>query len=334
MTSVRVVRVLWVVTLAALVACLAALPLAAAQATGAADGTIGIRIGDVADDPNQDPRARIYIVDHVPPGGTLTRDVTISNGTDQTQDVDVYAGPAEIDDGVFAVADKGVTSALSSWVDVGPSPVVIDSGQEAVVPVTITVPADAPEGEFYGVVWAAVATGTDSNGITSISRVGVRIYLSVGEGNGPPADFTISDLTAQRGPDGTAAVVAHVNNTGGRAVDLSGSLELTGGPGGLSAPTVESEVATVAPGSDGRVVFELPDSAALPDGPWTAQVQLASGFNSDAKSAQVSFLDGNVDTSDGSLPWPTILGVLAGVVILLAIAAAVVRRLARHRDGT
>lgn len=333
MTTARAVRTLWALVIAAVMATLPAVPLAVAQSPGDASGTIGIRIGDVQDTPNNDPRARIYIVDRVPPGESITREVVITNGTGEAQSVDVYAGPAAIKDGVFAVSDKGEQSPLSSWTDVGTTPILIGSGEEVVVPVTIAVPQDAPEGEFYGVVWAAVATGTDSNGITSISRVGVRIYLSVGEGNGPPADFEISELSAERGADGTAAVVAHVSNTGGRAVDLTGSLDLTDGPGGLKAPTVENQLTTIAPGTDGRVVFELADSASLPDGPWTAQVQLSSGYKNDTMSAEVSFAD-VAETDDGLPAWLTITGVLAGIGILLAIVAVVFRAVARRgREG-
>lgn len=321
MTTVRTLSILWAVAILALVVSVPAAPLVSAQPPDAAGGTIGIRIGDGGVGPAGDPRAQIYIVDHVPPGSELTRELVVTNGTDQTQNVDVYPGPAAIEDGVFVVADKGRTSALTSWTDVGQTPVVIASGEEAVIPVRITVPPDAPEGEFYGVVWAAVATGTDANGITSISRVGVRIYLSVGEGNGPAADFSISELTTERAPDGTAVVVAHVVNTGGRAVDLNGSLDLTDGPGGLSASTVESQVATIAPATEGRVLFELPDSASLPAGPWNARVQLASGFKDDARSETITFPDAGsaVTDPDEGVSWLVMVGAIAAAGFALAL---------------
>ena len=68
-----------------------------------------------------------------------------------------------------------------------------------------------------------------------VSRVGIRLYLSVGPGGSPAADFTIDSLTAVRSPDGQPMVLATVHNTGGRALDMSGTLELSDGPGGLSA---------------------------------------------------------------------------------------------------
>ncbi|WP_163377054.1 hypothetical protein [Dietzia sp. Alg238-R159] len=332
MNTVRTLSALWAVAILALVVTLPGAPLASAQPPDAAGGTIGIRIGDGRVGPDGDPRAQIYIVDHVPPGSELTRELVVTNGTNQTQTVDVYPGPAAIEDGVFVVADKGRTSALTSWTDVGQTPVVIGSGEEAVIPVRITVPPDAPEGEFYGVVWAAVATGTDANGITSISRVGVRIYLSVGEGNGPAADFSISELTTERAPDGTAVVVAHVVNTGGRAVDLNGSLDLTDGPGGLSASTVESQVATIAPATEGRVLFELSDSASLPAGPWNARVQLTSGFKDDARSETVTFPDaGSVVTDpDEGVSWLAMVGAIAAIGLALVLVVVGVRAATRR----
>src|SRR5437762_204087 len=72
-------------------------------------------------------------------------------------------------------------------------------------------------------------------GITQVSRVGIRLYISVGAGGPPAAAFTIDTLTAQRSADGAPTVVAAVQNTGGRALDMNGSMELRNGPGGLSA---------------------------------------------------------------------------------------------------
>ena len=52
---------------------------------------------------------------------------------------------------------------------------------------TIAVPRDAAPGERYGVVWAEVrAAAPAAGGITQVSRVGIRIYLSVGPGGRPP----------------------------------------------------------------------------------------------------------------------------------------------------
>ncbi len=298
-------------------------------AGGALDGSIGIRLVDAPVELKDDPRALRYIIDNLPPGTTITRHVMVSNNTGAPAKIDVYAGAARIADGSFVLEEPGETNALTSWTTVDQPTLELDNGQQAEVAVTIAVPKDAPEVEQYAVIWASHKTpSTDGSGITNESRVGVRVYLSVGPGNGPPADFTISSLTPRRGPDGTASVVASVTNTGGRAIDLFGTLGLSGGPGGLSAGPIDSEAATIAPGEDGGVVIAVPDSAALPAGPWKADVKLESGMVKHDMSETVTFPDKGDGDSVGasqSTSWPLVIGIVA-VLAVIALAAFVVVR--------
>lgn len=309
-----------------------AAPSSADPATSA--GSIGIRLADVAEDLKDDPRANIYITDNVPPGGKVTHHVTVSNNTDSPQTIDVYAGPATLTDGTFAVAERGETNALTSWITVGQANVHLDPGSAVDVPVVIDVPSDAPEVEQYGAVWASLAQ-TAEGGVTQVSRVGVRVYLSVGEGNGPPADFRIDSLAPTRGTDGSALLVAHVQNTGGRAVDISGTMNLSGGPGGLTAEPVNADYATIAPGAEGKVEFVVPNSASLPAGPWQAQVKLESGFNKHDLSASVTFPDRGVGDAVGASGSGWSIGAWVGLaigvlVVVLAFAAYVVRKRRGH----
>ncbi len=308
-----------------------------APAAGAADGSIGIRLVDAPVELKDDPRALRYIIDNLPPGTTITRHVMVSNNTGAPAKIDVYAGSARIADGAFVLEEPGQTNALTSWTTVDRPTLELDNGQQVEVAVTIAVPQDAPEVEQYAVIWASHKTpSTDGSGITNESRVGVRVYLSVGPGNGPPADFTISGLTPRRGPDGTASVVASVTNTGGRAIDLFGTLGLSGGPGGLSAGPIDSEAATIAPGEDGEVVIAVPDSAALPAGPWTADVKLESGMIKHDMSASVTFPDKGDGESVGasdSTSWPLVVGIVVAVLAVIAAAAYLVVR-KRRPSGT
>ncbi|MGF7124762.1 DUF916 domain-containing protein [Rhodococcus sp. TAF43] len=298
-------------------------------------GSIGIRLLDAPVALKDDPRALRYIVDNLPPGTTITRHVLVSNDTGAPAKIDVYPGAARVADGAFALAEPGEKNALTSWITVDRPTVELADGEQAEVAVTIAVPKDAPEIEQYAVIWASHKAPA-SNGITNESRVGVRVYLSVGPGNGPPADFTISSLTPRRGPDGLASVVATVTNTGGRAVDLSGALNLSGGPGGLSAGPIDSAVATIAPGEDGEVVISVPDSTALPAGPWNADVKLESGILEHDMSATLTFPDkgdgDSVGASD-STSWPLIGGIVVAVLAVAGVGAYLVVR-KRRPSGT
>ena len=105
--------------------------------------------------------------------------------------------------------------------------------------VTIAVPSDAASGEQYGVVWAEARSAPGAGGgVIQVSRVGIRLYVSVGPGGPPRANFAIDSLTAERAPDGRPTVVAAVHNTGRRALDLNGTLQLLSGPGGLQRRAV------------------------------------------------------------------------------------------------
>ncbi|MCD7053773.1 DUF916 domain-containing protein [Rhodococcus sp. BH2-1] len=292
------------------------------------DGSIGVRLLDAPVALKDDPRALRYIVDNLPPGTTVTRHVMVSNDTGAPAQIDVYAGAARVADGTFALGEPGETNALSSWISVDRPTVDLADGEQAEVAVTIAVPQDAPEVEQYAVIWASHKAPA-SNGITNESRVGVRVYLSVGPGNGPPADFTISSLTPRRTADGLASVVASVTNTGGRAVDLSGTLNLSGGPGGLSAGPIDSAVATIAPGEDGEVVIAVPDSVALPAGPWKADVELESGIIKHDTSATLTFPDkgdGESVGSSDSTSWPLIAGIVVAVLAVAGVGGYLVVR--------
>jgi hypothetical protein len=306
---------------------------AATPATPAPADGIGIRLLDIPVATQDDPRARSYVVDRVQPGETITRRVQVQNGTSSPQSVKVYAGGASIDGGTFVGLDGATPNELTTWTAIGQPTVQLAAGASADVPVTITVPADAAEGERYAAVWAEVAVPAKPGAsIAAASRVGIRVYLSVGPGNGPPADFAIGAVTAGRDADGAPRLVAAVTNTGGRAVDVSGTLTLTGGPGGLSAgPSPVDAVTTIAPGATGEVAVTL--AAGIPAGPWTAQLALASGLVAHATTADVTFPDAGTATAvqKETGPDPVFLIGVAAAVLALLVAIVVLLLLRRRR---
>src|SRR5206468_3639121 len=105
----------------------------------------------------------------------------------------------------------------------------------ATVLVTIAVPRTASEGERYAVVWAQTSGPSTGANVTQISRLGVRVYLDIGPGGEPASSFEITEVTADRTPDGTPRLTAQVRNTGARALDVTGTLTLSDGPGSASA---------------------------------------------------------------------------------------------------
>lgn len=281
--------------------------------------TIGIQPVDAPANKANDPRARFYIVDHVPPGATVTRQVEVSNDTSESQDIALYAAAADVGGGTFRFGDAGAANELTSWTTVTPPTVRLDAGRKAQATVTINVPPGATPGERYAVVWAAVtAASSPGVGILQVNRVGVRIYLSVGPGAEPPTDFVITSLAANRTRDGVPTVTASVRNTGGRAVDLTGDLSLVHGPGGRAAGPFTAQLGTTL-GIGERESVVVPLKTGLPRGSWDASLVLRSGSTSRRATARLRI--GAAAHQASRLPL-----VLGGVCILVLLTTLLARR--------
>jgi hypothetical protein len=299
---------------------------------GSAGPAIGIRLLEAPVAERGNPRAYKYIVDHVPPGTVMHRRIEISNESAQPQSVDVSAGSATVDHGEFIWADDSTGNELTSWISFDTRALRLRPWEKRPVTVTIAVPAIATGGEHFAVIWAAVTARPPDGGITAVNRVGIRIYLDVGPGGAPRSDFAIGDFTAARGTDRVPSLSVLVRNTGGRVIDVSGTLDLTDGPAGTRAGPVKADTtATLRPGESGTVIFMLP--ADLPNGPWLADVNLASGAVRHAAQAPVTFPDpaGPPRVTSPFAAHRTAIIIAAGVAALaVATALLLIRRRRRQ----
>lgn len=293
-------------------------------------GGVGIRLLEAPVALEGDPRASSYIVDNLPPGTTISRKIEVANSGDVEKAVSLYAAAATVGAAGFEIGEDRAVNELTTWMSVSPGEVTLAPGASAKAVVTIDVPPDAPEGEQYAVVWAQSTSGTTGDGIQNVNRVGIRTYLSIGAGNGPPTDLAIDVIQASRSAEGAPEVVATVSNTGGRALDPRGTITLSGGPGGISTAPVEVGADSIAPGGSGAVTFTLDE--AIPSGPWTAAITVTSGLVSKSSNATLTFPDqGTVtaeeDPSDSGVPvWIWALAVLVVIAIAAAIVVAIRRR--------
>jgi hypothetical protein len=308
------------------------------DANPAGDG-FGIRLIEVPENTGNDPRAQIYIVDHLDRGTTIQREIEIANTTATLARIALYPAAATITNGAFLGADGHTANDLSSWTSVSPAAVDVVAGGRSTATVTIAVPHDAVPGEQYGVIWAeAPVSATASSGVLQINRVGIRLYISAGGGGAPAADFTIESLTAGRSLDGDPTILATVHNTGGRALDMSGTLQLLDGPAGLSAGPFPAELGvTVAIGATTTVSMALDKQ--LPAGPWAAELRLRSGLVEHTARATITFpVTGSapsVRTAAARPAWQH--GAIAGlgaIVLVFALGfAASLRRSFRTRTS-
>jgi hypothetical protein len=267
---------------------LLALGLGPAPARAQEGGSISIRLVDAPTDRRDDPRAQIYIVDHLHQGDRIERRIEIGNTTPAASEIKLYAAAASVREGRFEFGEGRAKNDLTSWTKVTPSTLNVPPGGTATATVTVDIPEDALDGERYAVVWAELPTSGGQAAV--INRVGVRMYVSVGEGEEPTSDFRIETLTAGREKDGTPVVRTTVTNTGGRALDISGKMTLSDGPGGLRAGPFNVEVGTTL-GLKERAPATVHLDKDLPNGPWKATVTIQSGELVKTAKATITFPD-------------------------------------------
>lgn len=257
------------------------------------DTGLGIRLLEAPVSERDDPRAEVYVIDHVVAGASFTRRLGITNDTPNTMRTELYVAAAAIDGGSFIVGARSDKGELASWGKMSPASVDLAPRQTSEVSLQITVPKGAGDGEYYGgAVVEAPATG--SGAVKVAPRVAIRIYLSVGSGSTPKSDFTVSTLRAARAADGTPTVTASVRNTGQRALDMSGQLKLEDGPAKQSAGPFPAELGTTLAIGDTEPVRVVLDKE-IPNGPWRAVLTLRSGTIEHTVTATISFPDAGGD---------------------------------------
>ncbi|MFK3985319.1 hypothetical protein ACI2K4_33710 [Micromonospora sp. NPDC050397] len=301
-------------------------------------GSIGIQLLEAPTERSKDPRALRYIVDHLPPGAIVKRQMLVANKTDQPQKIELYPAAATITGTRFQFGEGRASNELASWISLDRASVDLAPRESARFRTTITVPPRASRGERYAVIWASVASATDpSANVNKIHRVGVRTYLNIGIGGEPPSSFTIGDMIPSRDTLGVPSVRVAVRNTGERALDLAGSVALSDGPAGMRAgPFDVLEGTTLAPGESGTVVAVLPRE--LPNGPWQIAVELESGLVRETATTRITFPDPGRPGQPGSplsrleSPWLLTAGALAITMIVVLVLALSRRRSRRNRS--
>ena len=293
----------------------------------------GVRLVDVPVSEADNPRALRYIVDYLPTGTVIHRRILIMNQETRPARFTVYPDAAYITNGLFTGYAGGTRNELTGWISVQHPAVTLPAGASAMDTITIKVPAGATRGEHYGVIWVqqtAQRHAANGFGVIEVSRVGIRIYLAVGRGGAPPTSFAIASITARRSAGGQPSIVAHVDNTGGRAVDLDGSARLTDGPGNSSAgPFPAQQIITLAPGQTGNMTFAPPKK--LPTGSWRVTISLVSGITTCTATATIRFTP--VLVAQAGLPGMAWIWIALGVLVL-ALAVVMVRYALQHRTMT
>jgi hypothetical protein len=293
----------------------------AASATSAQEhsGGIGIRLVPNASSSSGEPLTFSYVVERLAPGSRVTRQIEVSNTTNATADVAVFPAAASIVEGKFSFAPGRTGNLLSSWTTVAQSIVRLAPGATVLDAVTIKLPKRASSGERYAVVWAEVsAPSPTQSGVRLVNRVGVRMYVSVGKGGSPDAEFTVGPLVASRSANRDPLVAVNVHNVGQAALDITGALTLSDGPGGLSAgPFPFTLGALLAPSRSAIGYVEL--DSQIPRGPWRADLTLSSGGIQRSSVTTITFPAGTPAGGQRSI---LVSLMFVGLIVLMLLLAA------------
>ena len=299
------------------------------------DGDLGVRLLEAPTSRADDPRARVYIVDHVNPGTAFTRRFQVASTSSNKLRVQMYAAAAELKGGKFVFAPGRTPSELTTWISLDHTKLDLKPHGRATVTTRIAVPKKASEGERYAVIWAEVSSAKPGPGgnVAQVHRVGIRTYLDVGPGGEPPSDFKIGQVIPQRTEDGVPQVVADVHNNGKRALDITGQLSLKDNNGSLSVgPFRTTGTLTLAPNQRGKVTAAVTEKD-LPDREWKFQLTLKSGKITRTVSGTLTFPEergafGLPAALSEPLPLTlTLAGALAVAAILLTVTVVGLRRL-------
>ena len=201
------------------------------------------------------------------PGSTIDDAVTLYNfGTEQLT-FRVYATDAFNNvDGTFDLlpGDQEPTD-VGSWVGVEQELISVPPGQQATIPIMVTIPPDAAPGDHVGGVVASSPTfgpGPTGDLVEVDRRIGTRLYVRV---NGPiSADLAVADVSTDYSHSvnpfaGTATVTFTIQNRGN--VRMGSTAEVSvGGPFGIGRQSVEiDDLPELLPGERATRTVTLDD---------------------------------------------------------------------------
>jgi Bacterial protein of unknown function (DUF916) len=263
--------------------------------------------------------------------GTVIKDVvSVFNLGNVPEDFQVYATDAfNTDAGGFDILPGNEPPTdVGSWIDIVQKGVTLQPGQQANIPITITVPLDARPGDHAGaIVASSPTTGSDDAGNTVLldRRTGSRVYIRV---NGPlTAELAVTNVSSDWDKSinplgGTAHVTYTIENRGN--LRLGGTAAVTAaGPFGIGETKLKlPDVPELLPGAKITLTATVDDVTEVFFGRVTVRLTPTGGGGASTSASQAT------DTS--FVPPIAVLLLLLLLVLLLLVW----RQIRRRRAGT
>jgi hypothetical protein len=253
-------------------------PPAGAQATSDATPRTWSLKPATADGPDSRPDFTFEL----PPGGSTTDHVAVTNFGDQPVDLRLYAADAftPSDGGFDLLAGSRTSVDAGSWIRLTTDSVRLAARETSVIALDLTVPANATPGDHAaGVVATLTESVTDSSGnrVAIEHRVGARVYLRVAGALEP--ELTIDPLRVSwvgtSNPFGRGQVdVGYTVHNRGNVRLAARQVVTVKGPGGFVLTRMTpDDLAELLPGATAERAVRLPGVA--PGGYLTVEVRLA-----------------------------------------------------------
>lgn len=255
------------------------------------------------------------------PGESRTADVRITNRTGEakrfqisTEDVRGSRDPSQT---VQLLGNQRGPYTLRDYLQPATTTFTIAHGERVTLPVEVSVPPDAEPGGRYGSLLVETVTPPgEGTGTAIVSRIGVLFFVRVpGDVNeqGELVQFTTKN-DRQYFASGPIAFELLFDNSGSVHLNPYGRL------------TIENVLGEVVGEVDIDPWFALPDSLRLREVTWdrpyligryTARAEINRGYGNVVDAADVTFW---------VIPVKLILGVLAGVALLLLLLRLIASR--------
>lgn len=255
------------------------------------------------------------------PGESQVVNITATNRMGDRRRFDLGVedaiGSNSIEQPVMLLGDERGPYSLKDYLSFEESSFILEQGERAVIPVTISIPADAEPGGFYGSVLVSTASvpgetpdGEVRGSTAIVSRIGALFFVTVPgdvEKDGALKNFaTIPDQNVFK--EGPIRFQLVFENTGSVHLNPYGDIRITN--------ILGEEVGVV----DAEPWYALPQSTRLKEVRW--ERPFLFGYYKATANVNRGY-DEVVDTMEVSfwvLPWkPVALGVLVLLVVIFLI---------------
>ncbi|HEY1134676.1 MAG TPA: hypothetical protein VGE77_08860 [Nocardioides sp.] len=203
---------------------------AAGTAAAAEDDTVSWAITPATAD---GPDGRVSLRHVVEPGASVSDAVAVTNLGAAAADFEVVTGDGRLGEGgAFDIAE-GTPEAGGSWVRVDGTDggvLRLEPGETRVLPVTVTVPAEATPGDHPAGIVVARSSGDGSVRVTH--RIGVRLHLQVAGDLRPALEVadvrTTFDASLVPFAPGDVEVRYEIRNTGNVRLGAASAIDALG----------------------------------------------------------------------------------------------------------